>query len=41
MVGEYAAAGVTHVAVNAAEDDVDLERFVRFLAGEVGPLLKD
>jgi alkanesulfonate monooxygenase SsuD/methylene tetrahydromethanopterin reductase-like flavin-dependent oxidoreductase (luciferase family) len=41
VAGAYAAAGATHVAVNAAGEDVDLERFVRFLAGEVSPLLKD
>ena len=39
-VREYAAAGATHVAVNAAEDDADLERFAGFLAREVGPLLR-
>ena len=39
-VGEYAAAGATHVAVNAAEDDADLERFAGFLAGEVSPLVR-
>ena len=39
-VSEYAAAGATHVAVNAAEDDADLERFAGFLAREVGPLLR-
>ena len=39
MVGEYAAAGATHIAVNAAEDDADLERFVAFLALEVAPLV--
>jgi len=38
-VGEYAAAGATHVAVNAAEDDADLTRFVTFLAQKVSPLL--
>jgi alkanesulfonate monooxygenase SsuD/methylene tetrahydromethanopterin reductase-like flavin-dependent oxidoreductase (luciferase family) len=38
-VGAYADAGATHVAVNAAEDDADLERFVSFLAGEVRPLV--
>ena len=38
-VREYAAAGATHVAVNAAEDDADLTRFVRFLAREVNPLV--
>jgi alkanesulfonate monooxygenase SsuD/methylene tetrahydromethanopterin reductase-like flavin-dependent oxidoreductase (luciferase family) len=39
VVNEYAAAGATHVAVNATEDDADLVRFVRFLATEVKPLL--
>ncbi|HEX9527365.1 MAG TPA: hypothetical protein VF951_07700, partial [Streptosporangiaceae bacterium] len=39
VVNEYAAAGATHVAVNAVEDDADLEQFVRFLATEVKPLL--
>ena len=39
VVGAYAAAGATHVAVNADEEDADLERFVRFLAREVSPLL--
>ena len=39
VVGEYAAAGATHIAVNAAEDDADLERFVAFLALEVAPLV--
>jgi alkanesulfonate monooxygenase SsuD/methylene tetrahydromethanopterin reductase-like flavin-dependent oxidoreductase (luciferase family) len=38
-VGEYARAGATHVAVNAEQDDADLERFVRFLAGTVSPLV--
>jgi alkanesulfonate monooxygenase SsuD/methylene tetrahydromethanopterin reductase-like flavin-dependent oxidoreductase (luciferase family) len=38
-VGEYAAAGATHIAVNAAGDDADLERFVAFLAREVAPLV--
>jgi alkanesulfonate monooxygenase SsuD/methylene tetrahydromethanopterin reductase-like flavin-dependent oxidoreductase (luciferase family) len=38
-VGEYAQAGATRVAVNAAEDGADVERLVGFLAGEVGPLL--
>jgi 5,10-methylenetetrahydromethanopterin reductase len=38
-VREYARAGATHIAVNATEDDADLERFVAFLAREVGPLL--
>jgi hypothetical protein len=39
MVNEYAAAGATHVAVNAVEDDADLVRFAGFLAREVGPLV--
>jgi alkanesulfonate monooxygenase SsuD/methylene tetrahydromethanopterin reductase-like flavin-dependent oxidoreductase (luciferase family) len=39
VVNEYAAAGATHVAVNALEDDADLVRFAGFLAREVGPLL--
>ena len=39
-VSEYAAAGATCVAVNAAEDDADLERFAGFLAGEVSPLVR-
>jgi len=39
VVNEYAAAGATHVAVNAAEDDADLVRFTGFLAREVGPLV--
>ena len=38
-VGEYAAAGATCVAVNADEDDADIERFAGFLAREVRPLL--
>ena len=38
-VGEYAAAGATRIAVNAAGDDADLERFVAFLAREVAPLV--
>ena len=38
-VREYARAGATHIAVNAAEDDADVERFVAFLAREVAPLL--
>ena len=37
---EYAAAGATHVAVNAAEDDADVERFAGFLAREVSPLVR-
>jgi alkanesulfonate monooxygenase SsuD/methylene tetrahydromethanopterin reductase-like flavin-dependent oxidoreductase (luciferase family) len=39
-VSEYAAAGATCVAVNAAEDDADLERFAGFLAREVSPLVR-
>ena len=39
-VSEYAAAGATHVAVNAAEDDADVERFAGFLAREVSPLVR-
>jgi alkanesulfonate monooxygenase SsuD/methylene tetrahydromethanopterin reductase-like flavin-dependent oxidoreductase (luciferase family) len=39
-VSEYAAAGATHIAVNAAEDDADLERFAGFLAREVSPLVR-
>jgi alkanesulfonate monooxygenase SsuD/methylene tetrahydromethanopterin reductase-like flavin-dependent oxidoreductase (luciferase family) len=39
VVSEYAAAGATHVAVNADEDDADLVRFVELLAREVRPLL--
>ena len=39
-VREYAAAGATCVAVNAAEEDADLERFAGFLAREVGPLVR-
>lgn len=38
-VSEYLRAGMTCVAVNTTERDADLERFVRFLAGEVSPLL--
>ena len=38
-VNEYARAGASHVAVNTAEEDADLERFVRFLAREVAPLV--
>lgn len=38
-VSEYATAGATCVAVNADEDDADIERFARFLAREVRPLL--
>jgi alkanesulfonate monooxygenase SsuD/methylene tetrahydromethanopterin reductase-like flavin-dependent oxidoreductase (luciferase family) len=40
MVSEYAAAGATHVAVNADERDADLERFVTLLAREVSPLVR-
>jgi alkanesulfonate monooxygenase SsuD/methylene tetrahydromethanopterin reductase-like flavin-dependent oxidoreductase (luciferase family) len=40
MVDDYAAAGATHVAVNADQDDADLVRFVGFLAREVNPLLR-
>jgi alkanesulfonate monooxygenase SsuD/methylene tetrahydromethanopterin reductase-like flavin-dependent oxidoreductase (luciferase family) len=39
MVSEYAAAGATHVAVNAAEDDADIVGFVELLARDVQPLL--
>ncbi len=39
-VNEYAAAGATCVAVNADEDDADIERFAGFLAREVGPLVR-
>jgi alkanesulfonate monooxygenase SsuD/methylene tetrahydromethanopterin reductase-like flavin-dependent oxidoreductase (luciferase family) len=39
MVSEYAAAGATHVAVNAAEEDADLVGFVELLARDVAPLL--
>ena len=38
-VSEYARAGATCVAVNAAESDADLEQFVGFLAREVGPFV--
>ena len=38
-VGDYALAGATHVAVNASGSGTDLERFVRFLALEVAPLV--
>ncbi len=37
-VREYGRAGATCVAVNAAEPDADLEKFVRLLAREVKPL---
>jgi alkanesulfonate monooxygenase SsuD/methylene tetrahydromethanopterin reductase-like flavin-dependent oxidoreductase (luciferase family) len=40
-VSEYARAGATHIAVNAAESDADLERFVGFLAHQVAPLVED
>jgi len=40
-ISEYARAGATHVAVNAAESDADLARFVGFLAHEVAPLVDD
>jgi len=40
MVSEYAAAGATHVAVNADERDAGLERFVTLLAREVSPLVR-
>jgi alkanesulfonate monooxygenase SsuD/methylene tetrahydromethanopterin reductase-like flavin-dependent oxidoreductase (luciferase family) len=40
-IGEYARAGATHIAVNAAESDADLVRFVGFLAREVAPLVDD
>ena len=39
-VSEYARAGATHVAVNTAESDADLARFVGFLAREVSPLVR-
>ena len=39
MVSEYAAAGATHVAVNAEEDDADIAGFVELLARDVQPLL--
>ena len=39
VVSEYAAAGATHVAVNADEEDADLVRFVELLARDVQPLL--
>jgi alkanesulfonate monooxygenase SsuD/methylene tetrahydromethanopterin reductase-like flavin-dependent oxidoreductase (luciferase family) len=38
-VGDYAAAGATHVAIRTDEDDADLVRFVGFLAREVNPML--
>ncbi len=40
-VSAYARAGATHIAVNAAEPDADLERFVGFLAHQVAPLVDD
>ncbi len=40
-VSEYARAGATHVALDAAGGDADLERFVGFLAREVAPLVDD
>lgn len=39
VVRDYAAAGATCVAVNADEDDADIERFAGFLAREVSPLV--
>ena len=39
VVRDYAAAGATCVAVNADEDDADIERFAGFLARDVGPLV--
>jgi alkanesulfonate monooxygenase SsuD/methylene tetrahydromethanopterin reductase-like flavin-dependent oxidoreductase (luciferase family) len=39
-IGEYARAGATHIAVNAAESDADLARFVGFLAREIAPLVE-
>jgi len=41
MINAYARVGATHVAVNAAERDADLERFVGFLARQVAPLVDD
>jgi hypothetical protein len=38
-VGGFASAGATHVAVDAADGDADLEEFVGFLAREVAPLV--
>jgi alkanesulfonate monooxygenase SsuD/methylene tetrahydromethanopterin reductase-like flavin-dependent oxidoreductase (luciferase family) len=38
-VQEYGAAGATHVAVLAAEDDADVARFVDVLGREVSPLV--
>jgi len=40
-VSAYARAGATHIAVNAAGPDADLERFVGFLAHQVTPLVGD
>ena len=40
-IGEYLRAGATHIAVNAAESDADIERFVGFLAHEVRPLVDE
>jgi len=40
-INAYARAGATHIAVNAAESDADLERFVGFLAHQVAPLVDD
>jgi len=40
-ISEYVRAGSTHIAVNAAESDADLVRFVGFLAQEVAPLVGD
>ncbi len=39
LVGDYALAGATHVAVNVSGSGTGLERFVRFLALDVAPLL--
>ena len=38
-INAYAQAGATHIAVNAAESEADLERFVGFLAHQVAPLI--
>jgi alkanesulfonate monooxygenase SsuD/methylene tetrahydromethanopterin reductase-like flavin-dependent oxidoreductase (luciferase family) len=38
-VSDYAKAGATCIAVSSGADDTDLEPFVRYLAGEVKPLL--
>ncbi len=40
-INAYAGVGATHIAVNAAESDADLERFVGFLAHQVAPLVDD